>query len=101
MKVKVDYNNLLDLTMEIVCKSKSQQAKENGFGIGFGFELFNKYLEKLSKRAIEVDDPIILECLINTKILTCSKEDEEDIIKRVKEVEREKEYGTNINNERK
>lgn len=95
MKMKLDIGDVINKALDIINNSKSRKAKDYGFGIGIGFEIFVSYLEDITNRAIEIDDPIILEALINIGACKCSPEEEQDILKRVKELKEQVHHGSN------
>lgn len=75
---KVDFNSMSDRIFEIIGKSKSKIAQEEGWGLAFGYQIFANYLTDIAKRAIEIDDKIILFALNNIKVLKKVSKEEED-----------------------
>ena len=86
MRVKVDLSHLIDQIFEVLNSSKSKKAKELNFGISIGVEIFIKYLEGITNRAIEINDPIIQEYLLDLCVLDCTKEEEKAIREQAKEI---------------
>lgn len=56
-------------------------------GIQIGFNMALSYIKDIAKRAIEINDAVILECLINLGIINSTEEEEKLIIAKVKEME--------------
>jgi hypothetical protein len=86
MRVKVDLSHLIDQIFEVLNSSRSQKAKELNFGISIGIEMFLKYLEIIGNRAIEINDAIIQECLLDLCVLRCTPEEEKTIREKAKDM---------------
>ena len=72
-RIKLDINNLFRLIEEVISNSRSKIAKENGFGIAVGIEVLTAYLRQIAERAIEINDEVLLDLLLDLHVL---KEDE-------------------------
>lgn len=67
-KMKLDYNNLMRLIMEMLNTVGSEDpetvflaVKDNAFGISIGLELLTSYLKDIALLAIKRDDTELLE----------------------------------------
>lgn len=69
MRVKMDYNNLVEEIDRTLSESKSRVVKENAFGIGIGLTLLNGYLTEIAKRAIELNDDKLIGLCVDMGIL--------------------------------
>lgn len=69
MRVKMDYNNLVEEIDRTLSESKSRVVKENAFGIGIGLTLLNGYLTEIAKRAIELNDEKLIGLCVDMGIL--------------------------------
>ena len=77
---KVDFNSMSDRIFEIIGKSKSKIAQEDGWGLAIGYQIFTNYLTHITERAIELEDKIILFALNNIGVLAdISKQEEEEL----------------------
>ena len=74
-RMKMDINNWFRCVNEVISNSRSKIAKENGFGIAIGMELLTSYLRQIAERAIELNDDVLIDLLIDLHVL---KEEEED-----------------------
>ena len=75
MRMRMDINNFLRLIDEVISNSRSKIARENGFGIAVGMELLTSYLRQIAERAIELNDDVLIDLLLDLHVL---KEDKED-----------------------
>lgn len=75
MRVKMDYNNLVEEIDRTVSASRSRAARENTFGIGIGLTLLNGYLTEIAKRAVELNDDKLIDLCVDMGIL--KKQEEE------------------------
>lgn len=89
MRVKVDLSHLIDQIIEVLNASRSKKAKELNFGISIGLEMFLEYFKIIGNRAIEINDPIIQECLLDLCVLSCTPEEEKTIREKAKELKSE------------
>lgn len=74
-RMRMDINNWFRLVDEVMSNSRSKIARENGFGIAIGMELLSSYLRQIAERAIELNDDVLIDLLIDLHVL---KEDNED-----------------------
>ena len=81
MKVKMDLLTLEDKVTELINNSRSKFAQEEGFGIAVGLDILNSYLGSICKRAIEINDPIIMCDLLNLGVLKPDNEEEAEAIR--------------------
>lgn len=68
-RMKLDYNNLIRTISETMSRSRSKTVRQNAFGIEIGLEMLSKYLEAIAKRAIELNDEVLLGLLVDMMIL--------------------------------
>ena len=61
MRVKMDYNNLVEEIDRTLSESKSRVVKENAFGISVGLKLLSGYLRDIAQRAIDLEDDKLIE----------------------------------------
>lgn len=69
MRVKMDYNNLVEEIDRTVSASRSRAARENAFGIYVGLTLLSGYLRDIAQRAIDLEDDKLIELCIGMGIL--------------------------------
>lgn len=87
MKVKMDLFTLENKITNLINNSRSRFAQEEGFGIAVGLDILNSYLVDICKRAIEIDDPIIMCDLLNLGVLKPDNVEEAEAIReRAKEM---------------
>lgn len=75
IRMRMDINHLYELIDEVISNSRSKIARENRMGIAIGLELLQTYLREIAERAIELNDEVLIEALLNLHVL---KEDKED-----------------------
>lgn len=68
-RVKLDYNNLIKSICDILSKSASVSVRQNRFGIGIGLNLLTQNLQKIAERAIELEDDVLLEILLDMDVI--------------------------------
>lgn len=90
LRMKLDYNHLLETIDEVVSNSRSKLAKENGFGIAIGLNMLSDYLKKIAERAIELNDDILLELLVDMMILKATDDNIKKDIEKLPNRERKK-----------
>lgn len=74
-RMKMDINNWFRLVNEVISNSRSKIARENGFGISIGMELLTSYLRQIAERAIELNDDVLIDLLLDLHVLKEGKED--------------------------
>lgn len=74
-RMKMDINNWFRLLDEVMSNCRSKIARENGFGIAIGMELLASYLRQIGERAIELNDDVLIDLLIDLHVLKEEKED--------------------------
>ena len=74
MRVKMNYNNLVEEIDRTVSASRSRAARENALSIGIRLALLNGYLTEIAKRAIELNDEKLIDLCVDMGI---SKREEE------------------------
>ena len=74
-RMKMDINNWFRSVEEVISNSRSKIARENGFGIAIGMELLTSYLRQIAERAIELNDDVLIDLLIDLHVLKEEKED--------------------------
>lgn len=75
MRVKLNYNDLLQRIDDVLCRSESEIAEENAFGISVGLQLLSCYLKNIAERAIELDDEVLIGLLTDLCVLKTEKEE--------------------------
>lgn len=75
MRMKMDINNWFRHVEEVISNSRSKIARENGFGIAVGMDLLSSYLRQIAERAIELNDDVLIDLLLDLHVL---KEETED-----------------------
>lgn len=90
LRMKLDYNHLLETIDEVMSNSRSKLAKENGFGIAIGLNMLSDYLKKIAERAIELNDDILLELLVDMMILKATDDNIKKDIEKLPNRERKK-----------
>lgn len=75
MRIKLDYNNLLEQIGGVLSASRSKVVKENAFGISVGLNLLSSYIQQIAERAVELNDDILIGLLLDLHVI--KKEDEE------------------------
>lgn len=73
MRVKMDYNNLVEEIDRTLSESKSRVVKENAFGISVGLKLLSGYLRDIAQRAIDLEDDKLIELCVGMGILKREK----------------------------
>ena len=74
-RMKMDINNFFRLIDEVISNSRSKIARENGFGIADGMDLLSSYLRQIAERAIELNDDVLIDLLLDLHVLKEEKED--------------------------
>lgn len=74
-RMKMDINNWFRMVDEVMSNSRSKIARENGFGIAIGMELLSSYLRQIAERAIELNDDVLIDLLLDLHVLKEEKED--------------------------
>ena len=74
-RMKMDINNWFRMVDEVISNSRSKIARENGFGIAIGMELLSSYLRQIAERAIELNDDVLIDLLLDLHVLKEEKED--------------------------
>jgi len=75
MRMKMDINNWFRHVEEVISNSRSKIARENGFGIAVGMDLLSSYLRQIAERAIELNDDVLIDLLLDLHVLKEEKED--------------------------
>ena len=69
MRVKLDYNNLLQRIDDVLSASRSKVAKENALGISVGLQILSTYIKSIAERAIEIEDDVLIGLLLDLGVL--------------------------------
>lgn len=72
-RVKLDYNHLME-QIDCFLSDKSEDNDTIVFGIAMGLELLSAYIKNIAKRAIEINDEILIELLKDLCILKETRE---------------------------
>lgn len=75
MRMKLNINHLYELIEEVISNSRSKIARENGFGIAVGLDTLSFYLRQIAERAIELNDDVLIDLLLDLHVLKEEKED--------------------------
>ena len=75
MRMKMGINNWFRHVEEVISNSRSKIARENGFGIAVGMDLLSSYLRQIAERAIELNDDVLIDLLLDLHVLKEEKED--------------------------
>lgn len=75
MRIKLDYNNLLQQIDNVLSSSRSKVVKENAFGISVGLNLLSSYIRQIAERAVELDDDVLIGLMLDLHVI--KKEDKE------------------------
>ena len=69
MRIKVDYNHLLDEIADVL--GHSTYAKRTGadFGISIGLQIMNGYIKDIAKHAIETNDETLIDLLVGLNVI--------------------------------
>lgn len=73
--IRLDYTNLVRTISSVFEESQSQIVKDNAFGIGMGLDILTCYLRDIAKRAVEINDPVLIGLLKNLCILVETEDD--------------------------
>ena len=68
-RMKLDYNHLLEIIEDTLSNNRSKKVKENAFGIEIGLNLLTSYLKQIAERALELNDEVLIDLLLNMMIL--------------------------------
>ena len=110
MKVKININNFVNRVIESIntlsedkicpnCDTEIEIDYETERSIScldIGFEIILRYIKDIAKRAIKIDDPIILEALLNLEAIKCSADEEAEIMQKVAEINRGQPFESEI-----
>ena len=73
MRVKLDYNHLME-EIDDFLNGKSEDDDKLVFGIGMGLNLLTSYIKNIAERAIELNDDVLTELLVDMMVLKKSEE---------------------------
>jgi hypothetical protein len=68
-RMKLDINHLYELIDEVLSNSRSKIIKERGFAISVGLDLLQNYLRDIAERAIELNDDVLIDLLLDLHVL--------------------------------
>jgi hypothetical protein len=68
-RMKLDINHLYELIDEVLSNSRSKIIKERGFAISVGLDLLKNYLRDIAERAIELNDDVLIDLLLDLHVL--------------------------------
>ena len=69
MRVKLDYNHLMEQIDDILTESESAQERGTAFEIAIGLTLLSSYLRQIAERAVEIEDEVLLDLLKDLHII--------------------------------
>ena len=61
--------DLYELIDEVLSNSRSKIIKERGFAISVGLDLLQNYLRDIAERAIELNDDVLIDLLLDLHVL--------------------------------
>lgn len=68
-RMRLDINHLYELIDEVLSNSRSKIIKERGFAISVGLDLLQNYLRDIAERAIELNDDVLIDLLLDLHVL--------------------------------
>ena len=68
-RMRLDINHLYELIDEVLSNSRSKIIKERGFAISVGLDLLQNYLRDIAERAIELNDDVLIDILLDLHVL--------------------------------
>lgn len=75
IRMRMNIQHLYELIDEVLSNSRSKIVNENRISISVGMEILASYLKQIAERAIELNDELLIELLLDLHVL---KEDKED-----------------------
>lgn len=69
MRIKLDYNNLMERIDMVLSRSRSKIVREEAFGIAHGLSILSSYIEKIAIRAIELEDDFLIGLLLDLNVI--------------------------------
>lgn len=69
MRIKLDYNNLLQRIDDVLSSSRSKVVKENAFGISVGLTLLSSYIRQIAERSVELDDDVLIGLMTDLHVI--------------------------------
>lgn len=69
MRIKLDYNNLMERIDMVLSRSRSKIVREEALGISYGLSILSSYIEKIAIRAIELEDDFLIGLLLDLNVL--------------------------------
>ena len=67
--MRMDINHLYECIYEVISNSRSKIARENRIPITVGLEILQSSFRRIAERAIEINDDVLIEELLNLHIL--------------------------------
>lgn len=68
-RVKLDYNHLMQQIVDFLNENASEEKERIAWGIGIGLEILEAYMKNIAKRAIELNDSVLIDLLKDLCIL--------------------------------
>ena len=68
MRIKLDYNHLLDLIGDVLA-DEALQERGITFGVAIGLELLSSYLRQIAERAVKIEDEVLIDLLKDLYII--------------------------------
>lgn len=75
-RIKLDYNNLLELIDETLGAEDIETVQKNSCGIAFGLELLSSYLRDIAQHSIDLEDEYLIGLLADIGILKVEEKDD-------------------------
>ena len=68
-RIKLDYNHLMQQIVDFLNQNTSEDNERFVCGIGIGLELLEAYMKNIAKRAIELNDSVLIDLLKDLCVL--------------------------------
>ncbi len=68
MRVKLDYNDLMERVTGVLCEGESE-IDENTYGILIGLQLLESHIKQIAERAVELKDDVLIGLLCDLCVL--------------------------------
>ena len=68
MRVKLDYNDLMDRIAGVLCEGESE-IDENTYGILIGLQILESYIKQIAERSVELKDDALIGLLCDLHVI--------------------------------
>lgn len=76
-RMKLDYNNLMSFINEVLESDDIKNVQNNAGAIGMGLNLLGAYMVNIAKRALELNDEVLIGLLLDLCLLEEEEKKEE------------------------